>query len=225
MVDVQALIDNVFAAIRPTLRPDPEHLAGAPSDKVEAPDAAPRKELFVSYAWEPESEKLVDAIAEGVGARGVTLLRDKSELSYKDPIRVFMQRIGKGKCVAVVVSRKFLQSHYCMYELVEIAAAGDFSDRIFPIILEDAQIFDVKSRLGYIRYWEGKITELNEEMKAVGQDNLQGIREEIDLYVQIRATMAKLMDILAGMNTLSPEAHRRAGFAAFFDKIQAKLAE
>jgi internalin A len=225
MVDVQALIDNVFAATRPTLRPDPEHLAGAPSDKVEAPDAAPRKELFVSYAWEPESEKLVDAIAEGVGARGVTLLRDKSELSYKDPIRVFMQRIGKGKCVAVVVSRKFLQSHYCMYELVEIAAAGDFSDRIFPIILEDAQIFDVKSRLGYIRYWEGKITELNEEMKAVGQDNLQGIREEIDLYVQIRATMAKLMDILAGMNTLSPEAHRRAGFAAFFDKIQAKLAE
>lgn len=227
MVDVQALIDNVFTLTASPAKPGQEQMAGAPSVPIQvaAPDAAPRKELFVSYAWEPVSEKIVDAIAEGVVARGVTLLRDKNELRYKDPIRAFMQRIGKGKCVAVVVSRKFLQSHYCMFELVEIAAAGNFSDRIFPIILEDAQIFDVKSRLGYIKYWEAKIAELNDEMKTVRQDNLQGIREEIDLYVKIRATMARLMDILADMNTLSPESHRRSGFESFFDKIQAKLAE
>lgn len=227
MVDVQALIDNVFTVTRSSPRAGVEHISGDASvaDRIPVPATAPRKELFVSYAWEAESEKVVDDIAAAIRDRDVSLLREKNELRYKDPIQGFMQRLGKGKCVAVVVSRKFLQSHHCMFELVEVAAAGNFADRIFPIILDDAQIFDAKSRLGYIKYWEAKISELDEEMKTVGQDNLQGIREEIDLYVQIRATMAKLMQILASMNTLSPTEHRRSGFAAFFDKIQAKLAE
>jgi hypothetical protein len=35
----------------------------------------------------------------------------------------------------------------CMFELIEIAQNGDFYDRIFPIVLPDAQIYNPKDRL------------------------------------------------------------------------------
>ncbi|MBE5228104.1 MAG: hypothetical protein ACKPGT_08005 [Microcystis sp.] len=35
----------------------------------------------------------------------------------------------------------------CMFELIEIAQNGDFYDRIFPIVLTDAKIYNPKDRL------------------------------------------------------------------------------
>ena len=35
--------------------------------------------------------------------------------------------------------------------------------------------------------------------------NLQGFREEIDLYTEIRNTIAELTDLLKDMNTLTPD--------------------
>ncbi len=34
-----------------------------------------------------------------------------------------------------------------MFELIEIAQNGDFDDRIFPIVLTDAKIYNPKDRL------------------------------------------------------------------------------
>lgn len=43
-----------------------------------------------------------------------------------------------------------------MYELVEIAGNKQFADRIFPIVLPDAKIYDVMERINYIEYWGRK---------------------------------------------------------------------
>ena len=42
----------------------------------------------------------------------------------------------------VVVSDKYLRSPNCMFELVEIAENQQFHDRVFPIVLVDANIYD-----------------------------------------------------------------------------------
>lgn len=67
-----------------------------------------------------------------------------------------------------------------MYELVQIAKNGEFYDRIFPIVLSDANIYKP------IQHWEAQIQELDEAMKTVRADNLQGFRDDIDLYTEIR---------------------------------------
>lgn len=51
-----------------------------------------------------------------------------------------MERIGRGKGVIVVISEKYLKSENCMFELVQISKHQQFADRIFPIVLNNANI-------------------------------------------------------------------------------------
>ena len=67
-------------------------------------------------------------------------------------IRDFMQQIGRGHAVIVVISDKYLKSPNCMFELVEITRNKDFFDRVFPIVLADADIYNPVNRIRYIKY-------------------------------------------------------------------------
>lgn len=183
------------------------------------------KEVFVSYAWSGESGAVVDKLQESFEGRDITLVRDKNEMRYMDSIRDFMQRIGRGKCVVVVLSKRYLESKNCMFELTEIAGRGDIRDRVFPIVLDDAKIYDAMDRLEYIEYWERKREALDAKMKKVGGENLQGIREELDLFSDIRNTIARIVDILSDMNTLTPEQHRGSDFGALLQALESRLSE
>ena len=130
-----------------------------------------------------------------------------------------MPRIGRGKAIIVVISKRYLESENCMFELLEIAKNGQFYDRIFPIVLEDANIYQPIERIKYIKYWEAKIQELDEGMKTVGAANMQGFREAIDLYTEIRKTIAELADIIADMNTLTTDIHQGSDFEVLFQAI------
>src|SRR6185436_9694444 len=137
--------------------------------------------IFISYAWGGEREEIVNQIDIALQERGVKIIRDKRDLGYKGSISEFMERIGRGNCVIVVISDKYLRSPNCMFELVEIAEGKGFHDRIFPIVLINAEIYDPVRRLEYIKHWEMKRGELAQAMKDVDPANLQGIREDMDL--------------------------------------------
>ncbi len=180
-------------------------------------------EVFISYAWRGESEELTNQLEAAFQTKGITIIRDKNELGYKELIKEFMQRIGQGKCVIVVISDRYLKSKNCMFELLEIAKNGDFYHRIFPIILPDAKIYNSLQRLQYIQHWETEINTLDAAMKTVSSANLQGIREDIDLYTAIRQKIAELTDILQNMNTLTPDIHRQSDFDAIINAVTEKL--
>jgi hypothetical protein len=92
-------------------------------------------------------------------------------------------------------------------------------------VLADANIYKSTERIKYVQYWEQQIQELDEAMKSVGSAKLQGFREDIDLYTDIRNTIAGLTDTLKDMNALSPEEHRQSGFAALIEAVERKMAE
>src|ERR1044071_377523 len=98
--------------------------------------------VFISYAWGGESEEIVNQIDQALQQRGLKIIRDRRDLGYKDSISAFMERIGQGNCVIVVISDKYLRSPNCMFELLEIAQEKQFHDRVFPIALSDANIYD-----------------------------------------------------------------------------------
>jgi co-chaperonin GroES (HSP10) len=183
------------------------------------------KEIFISYAWGGDSEKFVDRLDVALQEKGITIIRDKRDLGYKGLIKEFMERIGRGKCVIAVISDKYLKSPNCMFELVQVSKNGEFYNRIFPIVLADAQIYDPVQRLKYIKHWEDKIKELDESIKQVGAANLQGIREDIDQYTEIRHTIAALANILKNMNTLTPDIHSQSDFEVLFQLIERQLAQ
>ena len=215
MVDIGTLLDEV---------------AWLGESKSEIVKPIETKEVFISYAWgdnneEPpcKREEIVNKIDLAFKDTDITLIRDKRDLGFKGLIKSFMQLIGRGKAVIVVISDKYLKSQHCMFELVEIAANGSFYDRIFPIVLKDAQIYDPVESIDYVLHWEEKIQKLDAAMKKVGSANMTGYREYIDLYTRIRATIAKLTDTLRNMNALTPEMHTESGFSELISAIEKRL--
>ncbi len=181
--------------------------------------------VFISYAWGGESEEIVNHIDQALQQRGLKIIRDKRELGYKGSISAFMERIGQGNCVIVVISDKYLRSPNCMFELVEIAEGKQFHGRVFPVVLSDANIYDPIRRLEYVRHWEIKRGELAQAMKEVDPANLQGIREDMDLYDRIRDKVSGLTSILKDMNTLTPDLHRDSDFSEIYTGIERRMAE
>ena len=181
--------------------------------------------VFISYAWKGESEEIVDQIDRSLQERGINIIRDKRDLAYKGSIGAFMERIGQGNCIIVVISDKYLRSPNCMFELVEIADGKQFHDRIFPVVLKDADIYDPIKRIEYVRYWEVKRNELAEAMRTLDPANLQGIREDMDLYDRIRDRISGLASTLKDMNTLTPDVHRDSDFSELYTAIEKRIKE
>ncbi len=183
------------------------------------------QQVYISYNWQEDSNEMANQLVQAFAAKGIEIIRDKTHTSYKDSIKNFMQQIGQGKCVVVVISDRYLKSENCMFELVEIARNGDFYQRIFPIILPDARIHKAIERLQYIQHWEGRIQELENAMHSGGLANLQGITDDLNLYNEIRHRIASLTDILKDMKTPNIDLHGQSEFAAMIEAVETKLAE
>jgi len=183
------------------------------------------KAVFISYAWAGEREEIVNQIDESLKQRGIKIIRDKRELGYKGSIQEFMERIGRGSCIIIVVSDKYLRSPNCMFELLEIADNLQFYDRVFPIVLSDANIYDPVQRIEYVKHWETKREELARAIKTVDPANLQGIRDDMDRYDRIRDRISGLTSILKDMNTLTPEMHQDTNFGILYSALEKRMSE
>ncbi|WP_427158347.1 COR domain-containing protein [Aliinostoc sp. HNIBRCY26] len=183
------------------------------------------KEIFISYAWGGESGTYVNHLDEVLQTKGITIIRDKRDLGYKERIKAFMEKIGRGKCVVAVISDKYLKSPNCMFELVQIAKNHKFSDRIFPIVLADAKIYDPIDRLQYVIYWEEKIKKFDDELKKVSAAYLEGFRDDIDSYNEIRQYLPRLANTLKDMNTLTADVHSEGEFEELVQAISKRIDE
>ncbi len=183
------------------------------------------KEVFISYSWAEESNKITDELDAAFQAQGITIVRDIRDAGYKAQISAFMESIGRGKCVVVVISKAYLESENCMFELLQIFKNGQFRDRIFPIVLPDAKIYKSLDRIQYVKYWEQEIKKLDEAMNSVSNANLQGFREDIDLYTEIRNIFSELANIIRDMNSLTVKIHSESEFSAMIEAVSAKLEE
>jgi hypothetical protein len=195
----------------------------SPSVTIQPISATTTPEVFVSYAWTPESNAIVDRVQQALAQKDIRLLRDREEVRYKDSIRDFMRRIGQGKAVIVVISEKYLKSENCMFELVEIAKAQSLRERVFPIVLPDANIYKAVGRVEYVRHWEDEIQKLDAALKRVRGDNLTNLQEDLNIYAEIRQLFDRISNTLRDMNALTPDQHEGSGFDELIRRIRAQL--
>ncbi len=182
-------------------------------------------EIFISYAWGGESEKIVDILYNTFVGKGYNIVRDKINLGYKGSITGFMDKIGQGKCVVVVISDKYIKSENCMYEIVQIAKNGQFHDRIFPIVLNDANFYKPVNRIKYVSHWEQQKKELNDSLKILDDMSIVAeIHKELANYNAIHQSISNILAILKDMNTLTPDMHQDTDFEALFQAIDSKIA-
>lgn len=210
----------------PTFDPQkPVPNAGPP----DLPQPGKSSKLYISYKWNDPSEELVNELVPELRDSGIDVVRDKDDLGFKGLIKEFMQEIGQGHTVIIVISNGYLRSQNCMYELVQIYEQSkyggeSFYDRIIPLVVSDAKIYDPLDRLDYLDYWSEKQEVLQERARrAKGLQNINSITEAINLYDKIRDTIDHLMDMLGNMNTLTADLHRQSSFQEAKDAIRARL--
>lgn len=144
----------------------------------------PRKDAnwYVSYAWGRDAEgrsleEKVDLLMTQAADRNVTILRDRNVLRIGDSIRGFMNNIGDGDRIFVVLSDKYLKSPYCMYELYAIwyrsgADPGAFFDRVCLWVHPDITMRDMGDRMRYALHWKQRHEALDKQQRKLGLDGL-----------------------------------------------------
>jgi len=196
---------------------DPASTPNSNSNQVSSNSIGTSSGIYISYAWGGESEKIVDLLDAELQERNIKVIRDQRDLGYKGSITEFMKDIGKGNKVIVIISKKYLESENCMFELTQVYENKDFAKRIFPIVLADADIYKPLNRINYIKYWDGKIQELDQAIKSLerGTDVLD-LNRELNNYGKIRVLFSDIAFILKDMNTLSPEIHQGQKFDTLY---------
>jgi internalin A len=179
-------------------------------------EPAARPEYYVSYAWKdktPEGhdrEAIVDSLCEAAHAKGISILRDKNVLGVGGRISKFMNRIGRGGRVFVVLSDKYLKSPYCMYELHEVwrncrHEDREFLKRIRVFTLPDAKIWTPIDRAKCAAHWKKESAELEAIVKehgydVLGEEDFKRYRLMKEFAHQIGNILATVTDILQPRN-------------------------
>jgi len=124
------------------------------------------KKIFLSYSH--NDIIIADEIDNIIGKKlrdKYYIYRDVRDLKYKGSIRKFMETIPNYNYVLMLISKSYLESENCMYEVLETMRNHDFEKRMLFIILDDANIYDEKLLEKYYEYWNDKHKEKEREIK------------------------------------------------------------
>ena len=128
--------------------------------------------VFVSYSWATENKtNIVDEIESECQQRGITLVRDRNSLKHDNSIKDFMNYLSKSNQIIIVISKAYLKSENCMYELLEMDNKGDIEKRTKSFIADDCKLHDFDLQKELIAYWDNQHKEANEKIKNLPQGN------------------------------------------------------
>ena len=177
-------------------------------------------DVFVSYAWKDEAHgRLVDKLEGACRTRGITLKRDISQIRYGESIKAWMDLLGAGRHVILILSELYFKSDYCMYELREIHNHKNFRNRVHPVVLRGTRFSEPAARIQYIQYWEEKKAALTKELGKVDRAYIKNLNAFVDDYADFRRLMDELLNVLADMNSLTEDVHVESDFEAIVNRI------
>ncbi|MFN6461484.1 MAG: toll/interleukin-1 receptor domain-containing protein [Nostoc sp. DedVER02] len=169
-------------------------------------------QIYISYAWKDNKselgskrEELVDKICAALISERYNLIRDRSYLTLGKSIHDFMQEIGRGNYVIVVVSDKYLRSEYCMFEAVKIMKCKDYEQKVFPVVLQDANVYTKEGQSDYINYWKQQKEKLKEligsEVSPNGYSAMHNVAEKI---IEISQKIDEFMFFISDKLSIDP---------------------
>jgi hypothetical protein len=156
--------------------------------------------IFLSYSW--SNDEIADVIDSFFSQNGVTITRDRRDLKYKQSIKEFMNSIRHAEYVIMIISREYLQSKNCMYEVMEFVKNSDFKDKIIPIIASNAKIFDVHNKIEFYKYWTEKAAELEKSVSNLDPSKSIPIIEELREYKHIENEILDFLKVVTDMNNI-----------------------
>lgn len=182
--------------------------------------------IYISYAWGGEREQVVDDLYKALTGKAYNLIRDKQDLGYKADIRKFMDLIGTGTYIIVVISDKYLKSKNCMYEMQSIYKNKDIQKRIFPIVMEDAKIYNPVTRADYNIFWQNEKAALQKKYNDIEDKSYTGeLLVDLNNYDDFRRIIDEITRMLSNMNTLTAAMHEGNNFSELMNALDQQMKE
>ncbi|MBU5213066.1 TIR domain-containing protein [Heyndrickxia oleronia] len=139
------------------------------------------KTVFLSYCH--ADSDLANIVEKSLNKHDdIIVSRDINKTQYRDDLDEFMKTIRKHDFVVSIVTRKYLESLNCMYEITELMKEPNFNDKLLFIIVNkadakyykaqniyddfEAGIYDYNKRLSYITFWDNKGKEMEKSLKS-----------------------------------------------------------
>lgn len=172
-------------------------------------------ELYLSYAWnDPASPDVsfIQQLQRCIAAKGWTLRMDTNSVNYRDSVRDFMAAMGAGQHIIAVVSHQYLHSPYCMYEVKEMLKYPQWKQRVYPIVLDDADIFRGNG-FDYTQHWQKELETHSAKVETLGSNysSIPWLEQKKDLQDILDAS-GNFLRWLAEVCQLKAREHLDTGF-------------
>lgn len=217
------------------------------TEDLRKPSATGKYSTFISYAWKDdtnaERENIVNLIDQCFADRTdniYTLFRDKRDLSFGGSINSFMDTIGSGKTVIMVISDKYLKSMYCMLEAIRVTEYPDKDKRIFVVMMTDASAIiaadkgkDEIQKI-YKKYWFEKYQEISGDPARLGTEECNNYLKIFTFINQFITNIGDKLNLNLGYTDITTDSqtkrfdiadNKKAEFDAFIGCVLTKLKE
>ncbi len=178
-----------------------------------------QRTVAVSYAWKTEDDGenagKVDEFCQYLQNLEVNVLRDVEGLKLGDSLSTFMQQIGTADYLCVFLSKAYLESPNCMYELLVAYESRKYKPeelkkQVKVWLMPDARLAEDGSkadrqtwRFRWIDYWKKIRDEVEPHIKKHAGDGLASA--ELESFNRIKRFADAVGDILHFFtDTLSP---------------------
>jgi hypothetical protein len=109
-----------------------------------------KPKIFISYCW--TDQEVAEKIYDDLTQVGIIVRKDNHELQYKDSVTKYMNSIRDSDYAILLISDSYLKSKNCLYEISQLLKEKDIHDKVLPIILESAKIYNTQDRITYVNY-------------------------------------------------------------------------
>jgi len=158
-----------------------------------------RPSVFLSY--KRESSGTVDQIEE-ILTKALDVCRDTNDLKHKDSVTKFMDKIRDHDFAVFVISKKYLQSLCCMYEVLQFMQERNWKKRAQFVVSDDVKdsIYDKEKHLAFIDFWQKKCEELSKKVKKYDLFAVKEPAKQLNLAKKIELNIGEFLEVIADSN-------------------------
>lgn len=162
-----------------------------------------KAEVFLSYCW--KNDQIADGIEQYFKPfNNINIHRDKIDIGSWGSIKEYMHSIPKMDYTILLISKEYLESSNCMYEILEVMRDRSYREKIFPAVI-DTSIYTPSGRAWYVKYWQDEYIKLNESLSGISTANLGRLSDDLKRMQDIASNVANFLDTVADMN--NPHIH------------------
>lgn len=177
-------------------------------------------QVFLSYSW--VNEDAADEIEKLCHRVGIRLIRDKYDLKYSDSIPKFAERINECEFVICLISDAYIKSYRCMYEAKILMDDLHFENKICCIAVPPIET-KAEGRIEYIKYWETKISDLENRIKGLRKKTVKSTLSEIKTFKQIKNIIDEFLFYVDNDKYVTINSIHQNGLSEFLSTIISKM--